>query len=82
MEQARTITLDGVTHEVSKFTQGVQNAIGIYNSINADLQREQVAVLKSQAALQSIGIQIGEAVKKELDASDAAVEIVEAVVEG
>jgi hypothetical protein len=65
-EQARTLTLDGVTHNVADFSVGVQNAVGIYNSISADLQKEQIAVLKSQAALQSIGAQIGEAVKKEL----------------
>ncbi len=73
-EQARTITIDGVTHAVEQFSAGVQNAVGIFNSINADLQREQLAVLKTQAALQSIGSQIGEAVKKELAEKEAAVE--------
>jgi hypothetical protein len=65
-KQANTITIDGTSYDVSQFSQGIQNAVGIYNSINADLQREQLAALKSQAALQSIGAQIGEAVKKEL----------------
>lgn len=65
-EQARTITLDGVSYDVAQFSQGVQSAVGIYNAINADLQKEQLAVLKSQAAMQSIGAQIAEAVKKEL----------------
>jgi hypothetical protein len=65
-EQARTITLDGISYAVDQFSQGVQQAIGIYNAINAQLQTEQLAVIKSQAALQSIGAQITEAVKKEL----------------
>lgn len=82
-EQARTITLDGISYDIAQFSQGVQSAVGIYNAINADLQKEQLAVIKSQAALQSIGAQIGEAVKKELaeiqekalsaDAADAVV---------
>jgi hypothetical protein len=74
-EQARTITLDGVQYAVEQFSQGVQQAIGIYNAINAQLQTEQLAVIKSQAAMQSIGNQITEAVKKELaDKAAAAAE--------
>lgn len=65
-EQTKTISLDGATYEVSQFSMPIQNAVDIYNSINADLQKEQIAVLKTQAALQTIGAQIGNAVKKEL----------------
>lgn len=65
-EQTKTISLDGVTYEVSQFSSQIQNAVDIYNTINADLQKEQIAVIKTQAALQSIGAQIGSAVKKEL----------------
>lgn len=77
-EQARTITIDGVSHNVADFSVGVQNAVGIYNAITADLQKEQIAVLKSQSALQSIGAQIGEAVKKELAEKEASAEVVAA----
>lgn len=77
-EQARTITIDGVSHNVADFSVGVQNAVGIYNAITADLQKEQIAVLKSQSALQSIGAQIGEAVKKELAEKEAGAEVVAA----
>lgn len=72
MTDQRTLTLDGVTHEVEKFSQGVQSAVNVYNAINADLQKEQMAVIKSQAALQAIGAQIAEAVKKELADMEAA----------
>lgn len=72
MTDQRTLTLDGVTHNVEDFSQGVQSAVGVYNAINADLQREQMAVIKSQAALQAIGVQIAEAVKKELADKEAA----------
>jgi hypothetical protein len=66
MSDTRTLTLDGVQHDVEKFSPAVQNAVGIYNTFNAELQKEQLAVMKTQAALQSIGAQIAEAVKKEL----------------
>jgi hypothetical protein len=67
-DQARTITLDGISYDVGQFSQGVQNAIGIYNGFSADLQKEQMAVMKSQAAMQTVGAQIAEAVKAELAA--------------
>ncbi len=70
-DQARTITLDGISYDVGQFSQGVQNAIGIYNGFNADLQKEQMAVMKSQAAMQTVGAQIAEAVKAELAAKQA-----------
>ena len=65
-EQARTITLDGISYDIAQCSQGVQSAVGIYNALQADLQKEQLAVIKTQAAMQGIGAQIGEAVKKEL----------------
>jgi hypothetical protein len=89
-EQTKTITLDGVSYNVADFSQGIQSAIVIYNSFQADLQKEQLAAMKTQAALQSVGNQIAEAVKKELadkaavdasvdDAVDASVAAVEAM---
>lgn len=78
-----SITLDGISYDVNQFSQGVQQAVGIYNQFQADLQKAQLEVIKSQAALQSVGGQIAEAVKKELaekaaaaanDATEAAAE--------
>lgn len=66
-EASNTLTLDGVSHEVSKFSTQVQQAVGIYNAFNAELQKEQLAVLKTQSALQALGAQIAQAVRKELD---------------
>lgn len=68
----RTITLDGISYDVAQFSQGVQSAIGVYNTFAADLQREQLASMKTQAAMQTIGGQIAEAVKKELAEKAAA----------
>lgn len=80
-EQARTLTLDGISYDVAQFSEGVQQAVGIYNAIQAQLQTEQLAVIKSQAALQSLAGQITTAVRKELDEKKAAAEG-EAVSEG
>lgn len=71
-EQARTLTLDGVTHDVTLFSEGVQQAVVIYNTFAADLQKAQLEVVKNQAAMQSVGAQISAAVRKELDDKAAA----------
>lgn len=78
-EQIKTITLDGIAYDVAQFSQGVQSAVGIYNTFQADLGREQLAVMKTQGALQTVGMQIAETVKKELAEKKAAAEA-EAVV--
>jgi hypothetical protein len=65
--EKQTMTIDGVQYEVEQFSQAVQQAVGIYNTFQADLQKQQLEVLKVQSALQSIGAQIIEAVKKELE---------------
>lgn len=65
-DQTRTITIDDVSYNVDQFSQGIQHAIGMYNTFAAELQQEQLAAVKTQAAMQTIGTQISEAVKKEL----------------
>jgi hypothetical protein len=72
MDQNRTITLDGISYDVGQFSQGVQSAVNVYNAFQGDLQREQMSVMKTQGALQTIGAQIAEAVKKELAEKQAA----------
>lgn len=67
-----TLTLDGVTYNVTEFSQQIQSAVTVYNTFNAELQKEQLAAMKTQAALQTIGAQISEAVRKELAAKAAA----------
>ncbi len=66
MDQKQTITLDGQTYNVAEFSDGVQQAVAIYNSITVDLQKAQIDVIRNQAALQTIAAQLTEAVKKEL----------------
>lgn len=74
MEPAKTITLDGISYDVAQFSEGVQQAVSIYNTFNAQLQAEQLAVLKTQSAMQGLGAQISAAVRKELDEKKAAAE--------
>lgn len=78
MDQARSITVDGIAYDLTQFSQGVQQAVGIYNGFQADLNKSQLEVIKCQAAMQSVGAQISEAVKKEL-AEKAAAAAAEAV---
>lgn len=66
MDQTKTITLDGISYDLAQFSSGVQQAVGVYNTFSADLQKAQLEVMKNQAALQTLGGQITEAVKKEL----------------
>jgi hypothetical protein len=73
MEQARSITVDGISYDVAQFSQEVQQAVVIYNAIQADLQKHQLEVIKCQAALQTVGAQIGNAVKAELEKKAAEV---------
>lgn len=70
--EPRNITIDGISYDVSQFSQGVQQAVAIYNSVQADLAKAQYEAIKSQAALQQIGSQISEAVQKELEEKKAA----------
>ncbi len=68
MEQNRTITVDNVEYAVAQFSQEVQQAVSIYNAISLDLQKAQLEAMKCQAALQTVGSQITQAVKAELAA--------------
>lgn len=72
IDQSRTITLDGVSHEVAQFSEGVQQAIHIYNTFVADLEKSQLETVKCQAAMQTVGNQISAAVKRELEEKAAA----------
>lgn len=73
-EQTRTITLDGESYELTQFSDQVQQAVAVYNTFTADLQKEQLAVLKTKSAIEALGAQIAKAVRDELDAKKPAEE--------
>lgn len=81
MTEPRTITLDGISYDVAQFSEGVQNAVTIYNTFASQLQVEQLAVMKTQSAMQGLGAQISAAVRKELDEKKAAAEQAQAAEE-
>lgn len=67
MDQTRSITLDGISYDVAQFSEQVQQAVSIYNTFTADLQKSQLDVIKCQAALETVGKQIAGAVRAELE---------------
>lgn len=66
MDQTRSITVDGISYDLAQFSDAVKQAVAVYNKFQADLQAAQLEVIKSQSAMQTIGAQIADAVKKEL----------------
>lgn len=66
MDQTRSITVDGISYDLAQFSDAVKQAVAVYNKFQADLQAAQLEVIKSQSAMQTIGTQIADAVKKEL----------------
>lgn len=72
MDQTRSITVDGISYDLAQFSDAVKQAVAVYNKFQADLQEAQLEVIKSQSAMQTIGTQIADAVKKELAEKAAA----------
>jgi len=68
---SRTLTLDGISYNVDQFSQAVQQAVAIHTKFSAQLAEEQLAVLKTQSALQVLTNQISEQVQKELEEKKA-----------
>lgn len=72
MEAPRTINLDGISYDVTQFSQAVQSGAAIYSKFAAQLADQQLEVMKTQSAMQVLSGQIGDAMKKELDEKKAA----------
>lgn len=69
--QTQTLTVDGITYAVDQFSQQVQSGVQMYSAFQADLQKAQLEVAKTQAAMAMLSGQIQEAVKAELAAKAA-----------
>ena len=63
MEQPKLITVDGKAYEINKLSQEIQQAVGIYNLVSADLQKAQLEVVKCQAALSNIADSIANSIR-------------------
>lgn len=70
----QTINLDGQAYELAQFSQGVQQAAAIYHKFSEQLQDQQLEVMKTQAAMQQVAMQLTETVKRELAEKQAALE--------
>lgn len=79
MSQAQTLTLDGITYDLSNFSDEVRAAVGIYNAFNSQLAEERLAVMKTESALAHLGTQLAARAAKELADKKAEPEAVPAV---
>ncbi len=62
-----TVTIDGVTHSVTDFSNEVQQLVGIRNLWGNQLNDERLAAAKTEAALRTLDNQLAELVTKQLD---------------
>lgn len=75
-----SLTIDGVQHELANLPEGIQNAAGLYQTLQRQLADAQVEALKCQLAVQSVGQQITDAVRLVLAEREAAEEVSDAEV--
>lgn len=66
IEAPTTITIDGVEHEVSKFSDTVSRLVDIHTSWRNELQDERMAVAKTEAAIRSLDAELTQTISKEL----------------
>lgn len=65
-EQTTTITVDGKVYPLTDFSETVQNLVNIHTSWRVDLQKERLAVAKTEAAIRSLEAEINQHVANEL----------------
>lgn len=68
-EFPKTLTVDGVEHQVVDFSETVQRLISIHTSWRNDLATERLAVAKTEAAVRSLDAELSQLVKSELEAA-------------
>lgn len=65
------LTLDGVQYNIDEFSHSVAQLVTIYNRFMADLQDNQLELMKTQAAISQITAQLTEQMKLELEQRNA-----------
>lgn len=68
LELPKTITVDGVEHQVSDFSETVQRLVSIHTSWRGDLADERLAVAKTEAAIRGVDAELAQLVGAELKA--------------
>lgn len=64
--EATTLNLDGVSYSLEDFSDAVKNTLAVFNAFAVDLQKEEVAVLKTRAAMDHVRMQLVTQVKAEV----------------
>lgn len=65
--ESTLLTIDGISYELSAFSDEIKNAMAVFESFAKDLQQEELKVLKTRSAMDHIRLQIVTQVKKEVD---------------
>ena len=71
IEAPLTITIDGVEHKVSSFSDTVQRLVMIHTEWRNELVSERLAVAKTEAAVRSLDAELSQTVAAELAAPEA-----------
>lgn len=66
------IILDGVSYNLSNFSQTIQAMVNMRNRWEIELSQERAAVLKTESAIRSLDDQLSKIVTEELAAKAAA----------
>lgn len=64
----QTITVDGVEHQISEFSEQVQKLAAIYETWSQDLEKEKLAAAKTETALNVINKELATLVQAEMAA--------------
>jgi len=72
IQAPKTLTVDGVEHEVASFSPTVQQLVAIHTEWRSDLARERLKMAKTEAAIRSLDAELTAAVGRELAEKGAA----------
>ena len=67
----KTLTIDGVEHEVASFGPQVQRLAAIYEIWSQDLEKEKLSVAKTETALNTINKELAVLVQADLESRNA-----------
>lgn len=67
IESPKTITVDGVEHEVEKFSDKVKQLVGIHTRWRTELLDARLEVAKTEAAIRSVEAELSQNVAAELN---------------
>lgn len=60
------LSLDGASYDLESFSDEVKNGMAVFNAFTQDLQKEELAVIKTKAAMDTVRMQLVSQVTKEI----------------